>query len=116
MVNNSNVENTGHILKITTALAGVRVPYPLRSSRYTPFAQALIGLSHDSGAIAQVNTSGPSSYTVFAASIGGGLDIRLTRRLSLRPAEVDYLVTTFPNRAANHQNNTRVSSGLVVRF
>ena len=116
MINNNNVENTGHILTITTALAGVRVPYPLHATRYAPYAQVLIGLSHDSGMIAQVNPSGPSSYNAFAASIGGGLDIRLTRRLSLRPAEVDYLVTTFPNRAANHQNNTRVSSGLVIRF
>jgi peptidoglycan-associated lipoprotein len=116
MINNNNVENTGHILTIATVLFGARVPYPVKHTRYTPFAQALIGVGHDYGVIAQVNASGPSSYNAFAAALGGGLDIQLSRRISLRAAEVDYLVTTFPNRAGNHQNNTRVSSGVAVRF
>jgi len=40
--------------------------------------------------------------------LGGGLDIPLTPHISIRPAEVDYLLTQFSaNNIKANQNNFR---------
>jgi hypothetical protein len=48
--------------------------------------------------------------------MGGGLDLRVNRRFSVRLAEVDYLLTTVHNDTNNHQNNLRISAGAILRF
>ena len=45
----------------------------------------------------------------FAAAAGGGADVTLTRHVSLRAIQVDYLYTHF---AGTGQNNLRMQSGL----
>jgi hypothetical protein len=40
----------------------------------------------------------------FAASFGGGLDVKLFQRLSWRPSQVEYLLTRFPETTTNRQN------------
>ena len=35
---------------------------------------------------------------------------------SARLAEADYLLTTFDNGTNNHQNNLRISAGVVIHF
>jgi peptidoglycan-associated lipoprotein len=114
--NNDNVDNTGHELTISNYLMGGKFLFPLRKTRVVPYTQVLMGVSRDSGFIAQVYPGGSSSYSVFAASLGAGLDYRLKHKLTLRLFKVDYLVTTFPNRADDHQNNLRVTSGAALRF
>jgi hypothetical protein len=49
-------------------------------------------------------------------NVGGGLDLRLSPRVSLRLVEANYLVTTFDNGVNDHQNIRRLSAGLVVHF
>jgi outer membrane immunogenic protein len=86
-----------------------------KSRKFVPFAQALLGgatLLSGSGLL--TTSSGTSS--AFAMTLGGGLDIRLTRHLSLRPAELDYFYTRFPNGGNDHQNNLRVAAGMNYRF
>jgi hypothetical protein len=73
------------------------------SSGVTPFAQVLFGGAH----------LGPSDgVTPFAISPGGGLDVKITPNVALRP-QVDYLALR-----ANGQtlNSVRASVGLVFRF
>jgi len=53
---------------------------------------------------------------VCSMTVGGGFDYRLSRRLSLRPIQADYLFTHFPNGTNDHQNNLRLTTGLAVRF
>jgi hypothetical protein len=50
--------------------------------------------------------------------IGGGVDYRINHRLSLRPLQVDYLMTRFPEGTASTQtqNNLRASTGIVMHF
>ena len=108
----SKVNSSGRDLTLTNYLFGGRVPYHLRSSRFEVFGQGLIGVSHASGTLAPTNAGGG----VFAASAGGGVDFRLTRHFAIRAAEVDYLLTTFPNGAGNTQNNLRAGAGIVFRF
>jgi opacity protein-like surface antigen len=63
------------------------------SSRFTPFAHVLGGFAHTS---ANFTTAGPTfnislerSDTSFAMTLGGGLDIRATKRVNFR-AQMDY--------------------------
>jgi len=49
--------------------------------------------------------------------LGGGLDIPLTPHVSIRPAEVDYLLTQFSaNNIKATQNNFRYMVGLNIGF
>jgi hypothetical protein len=72
--------------------------------RFTPFAQALVGIGHTS--------SSAASDTSLASGFGGGLDWKLSGPLAWR-TQVDFLHTRFFNYG---QNNARVSTGLVFRF
>ena len=54
-------------------------------------------------------------------AVGGGFDIQLTRRVSLRMIQAEYLYTRFGNDCSlsvcnnnNSQNNFRLKSGIVV--
>jgi peptidoglycan-associated lipoprotein len=47
---------------------------------------------------------------------GGGLDIGFTRLIALRAIEADYYLTRFDNGVNDHQNNLRISAGVIIRF
>jgi len=81
----------------------------LRTRTFTPFAHALFGVSHFTTSSAGVSTSD----NAFATAIGGGVDMKVTRMLAIRLAQVDYLRTQFNSDSQNH---FRVASGVVVRF
>ena len=91
--------------KISTVLFGPRVSVPI--GRFTPFAHALLGVSHisDSGAAS-------NSDTAFATAIGGGLDYKLIKGLAWR-LQGDELHTRFFNSTQDH---FRFSTGIVFRF
>jgi len=51
--------------------------------------------------------------------LGGGLDIKVTSHLAIRPIEADYFLTRFINNLTtgnNNQNNFRYQAGLVFEF
>jgi outer membrane immunogenic protein len=90
-------------------LVGPRVYFPTHG-RLFPFVQALFGGEQLS---AGATGFGSASINAFAAAAGGGADVTLTRHVSLRAIQVDYLYTHF---AGTGQNNLRIQSGLVWRF
>jgi opacity protein-like surface antigen len=99
---------------LSTYLFGPRVSYR-RFGRVTPFGQVLFGVAHTGRALLAT----PNSQNAFAMTVGGGLDYRLSSHFSIRPAELDYLLTRFnefTNTSAQSQNNLRVSTGIVFRF
>jgi hypothetical protein len=50
-------------------------------------------------------------------AVGGGIDIPVSSLVSIRPAEVDYLLTNFSNRFTNsNQNNFRYLGGVTFTF
>ena len=111
------VSSTGDSLTLSTFTAGVRYLPPLEHSSLRPFGQVLLGLAHSSGTLVQVSNPGAANAgAAFAANFGGGLDLRATSRFSIRLAEADYLLTTFNNGGNNHQNNLRISAGVVIHF
>jgi len=100
-----------------TYLFGPRISYR-HLGRFTPFAQTLFGVAH-----AVNGTYLNGNQTDFAMTVGGGFDYRLSRRLSIRPIQADYLLTHFNefesfqlNTSNSTQNNVRLSTGLVFHF
>jgi len=113
----SGISSSGLGLRLATLTAGTRYIPRIGHSPLQPFAQALAGLAHASGTLVGPGTPGAvNAGAAFAANLGGGLDMRVSRRFSLRLAEADYLLTTIHNDTNNHQNNLRISAGVVVRF
>ena len=94
---------TGHQWEL---LFGPRLSIPV--GNLTPFAEAMIGLSH----IHNGGTFPGPTNTSFTTGLGGGVDYRLIKFLALR-LQVDYLQTRFYSTT---QNNLRLSPGVVFRF
>jgi hypothetical protein len=83
-------------------------------TRVTPFAHALLGGGLFRGFSAIL---APASNTYFfddaksfAAVVGGGLDVRASKRITVRAIQADYNPTFF---GQSRQNNIRLSFGLV---
>lgn len=70
-------------------LLGPRLPIR-RFGRFTPYAKVLVGItSMDMGP--NPNRIGPDpSGRFLAIAYGGGVDMKLTRRFTLRPVDVEY--------------------------
>jgi opacity protein-like surface antigen len=93
-------------------LFGPTVAY--RQPRFTPFAHALLGGSRVSVDLGLLGPLGASATdNAFALALGGGADWHLNERFSVRPVQLDYLMTRF---GSDTQNNLRYSVGVVVRF
>lgn len=104
-------------LTLSSYTAGIRYQLKPKQSSLRPFGQVLVGLSHSSGSLVEGLTPATANASMaFAANIGGGLDLRTNRRVSLRLIEADYLLTTVDNGVNNHQNNFRLSAGVVLHF
>lgn len=82
--------------RIYNYLVGVQAKDNRKDRRFRPWAHALVGVA--SFNFTGVNTSPipvdnytlRSKVTSFAMKLGGGIDLRLSRRIDLRLVEVDY--------------------------
>jgi outer membrane immunogenic protein len=111
------ISSNGYGLTLSTFTAGARYQFRLAHSPLHPFGQILAGAAHGSGSLVDgQNPSVSNSGGTFAGSAGGGVDLNITHRLSIRLVEADYLATTFNNGDNDHQNNLRLSTGVVFHF
>ena len=78
--------------------------------RVFPFVQTLFGGQRFSAGLSGL---GSSSDSAFAWTAGGGADVTLTKHVSLRAVQVEYMMNRFGGES---QNNLRIQSGLVWRF
>jgi opacity protein-like surface antigen len=80
--------------------------------RIQPFGHVLFGVVR-ANADSYV-TRGPSfSDTAFAMAVGGGVDVKVLDKLSVRLFQADYVLTRFND---DNQSNFRASTGLVLRL
>ena len=93
--------------------------FQFRGSRIAPFARVMAGGAHRrfSGLLSGRPTD--LKDTAFAFGTGGGVDVKINKRVSLRLVQADYLLTRFElldqyNPKTEH--NFRLSAGLVIRL
>jgi opacity protein-like surface antigen len=111
---NGSVPGTGSGGTLSTYLFGPRFSY--RSyHRMTPFVETLFGVARASQSIAGGTTG---AQNAFAMTAGIGVDYRINSRFSVRPLQVDYLLTRFAEGTPNNQsqNNLRASTGILIHF
>ena len=137
---NGNINNHEFDTTTFSYLFGPRVSIN-RSKTVIPYFHALFGgqNAHTSIDCSKVVVVNPLSGTScvgnkgrisrdqnnFAMAIGGGLDIKIIRRLLLRPIQLDYYLTRFqainvsnptgPSTNRN-QNNLRYAAGIAFNF
>jgi len=107
-----------------TYLFGPVVKVPL--SRITPFGELLFGGSNSNGyanlSKAIIAGGGTISATgtqhPFTMAFGGGLDVHINHNFSIRPIELDWVLTRYTNPLTNtnNQNSFRYTAGFVYRF
>ena len=106
--------NTG--LSLVYGMGGVRMRVP-NHTRFHPFGQALFGGVHgfDGYFPAPVGKL-PTSYdTSYAATVGGGLDIAVSRHIWIRAIQADYFYSELRNVQGDRQNQLRIGAGIVFR-
>jgi peptidoglycan-associated lipoprotein len=113
----SGISNGNYDLTLTVFTAGLRITPGFKIGRLVPYGQILAGGAHAGGSLVSGNSPANNSSVVFASNAGGGLDLILhpESRVSLRLVEADYLATLFRNGQNDHQNNLRISAGIVIR-
>jgi opacity protein-like surface antigen len=86
-----------------------------RHAKLTPYVQVLFG-----GIYAWVNPTGLGSITqnAFAMATGGGLDYQVSKHVSIKPIQVEYVMTQLDDSLGfgGHQNDLRYSAGIVFRL
>jgi opacity protein-like surface antigen len=96
-------------------LGGVQFK-PGAEGRVTPFVHALVGASLFRGFTSNRTPAGNvftfDDATSIAFALGGGLDVKLNDRISVRLIQADYIPTFF---GSGRQNNIRLSFGVVFK-
>ena len=86
-------------------------------TRFQPFGQALFGGVHgfDGYFPAPVGKL-PTSYdTSFAYTVGGGLDIAVSKHVWIRAVQADYFYSELRNLQGDRQNQLRIGAGVLFR-
>jgi hypothetical protein len=107
-----------------TYLFGPVIKVP--TSRFTPFFEILFGGSNSNGYanFSKAIVAGGGTITAsgtqhpFTMAVGGGIDFNINHNFSIRPLEIDYVLTRYTNPFSNtnNQNNFRYVAGAVFRF
>jgi opacity protein-like surface antigen len=127
----SNAYGLGNTVdgSLFTYLFGPRFTYR-NSSKFEPFFEVNFGgtraaLSCKSSASTCLTAVGGGTYSknAFAMTVGGGFQIKMSKKISLRLVQAEYLYTRFGNSCAlvactfnNNQNSFRLKSGIVLNW
>ena len=130
---NGNIHDIQFDTTEMTYMFGPRVSLG-RSRRVIPYVHALFGGVHLTTSLPVTVTPTPlatagtttriaASQDAFAMALGGGLDLRLNHHLTLRPIQLDYLMTRLedfgqsgqPSQNRN-QHNLRYAAGIMFTF
>ncbi len=80
--------------------------FTLKRGKLTPFVHGLVGFSYGT-------SFGGFSDTTLAFAGGGGLDVKVKDKISIRLFQADYVGTRYVDATQNH---FRLSAGLVFHF
>jgi hypothetical protein len=101
---------TGINDRLLTYMFGPRFNW--RHSRLTPYAQFLFG-----GGYVWSGPTFTTTQNAFATAAGGGLDYWVSNHISIKPIQVEYVMTQINSAAGfgSHQNDLRYSAGIAFR-
>jgi opacity protein-like surface antigen len=97
------------------------------STRMTPFVHALIGLSNNRFKATGQGSAASSAPLIYESisdttmALGGGLDIKVAKRISIRAFQIDYMPVfvgerpNIPGFDGRRFDNVRFSTGIVFR-
>jgi Outer membrane protein beta-barrel domain len=104
-----------------TYMAGPQLRLPTHT--FKPFAEFLFGGAHTNTYTNLVKATGATvgpNNNAFAMAVGGGFDIRVNKTISIRPFQMDYVLTRFGTSlipgGSHNQNNFRYNAGVVFTF
>ncbi|MBE7158818.1 MAG: outer membrane beta-barrel protein [Rhodospirillales bacterium] len=106
----SQLNKTDEQISIFNYLAGPRYTYRTET-RYTPYAQALVGASK----VSSNYYAYKSGNSYLAAQAGLGVEVWVTRHLSV-PLQADWVYSRAVNGLNARQNNTRLGVGVIYRL
>ena len=110
----NDISALGQNLTLLTYTAGPRYLYPRR--RFVLFGQALFGLAHGSNSYFPLGTGYTTSDSSFAYSLGGGVDVNMTRHIAIRALDAQFLHTSLRNGSSNLQRHLVIGAGVVYKF
>jgi len=124
VIPNSNGEVTANPIttqaNMFTYLFGPQVTY--RTPKVNVFGELLFGGSNSNGyanIASAFNGVGGNVATgtqhPFTMGLGGGLDVKVSKNIAIRPIELDYILTRYtnPETLTNNQNSFRYTAGVV---
>ena len=103
-----DIEDAGN-LKLFSAMFGPKLT--IRAGRVTPYIQGLFGATHAS--FTAEDDVEAETENMFAMAFGGGIDVAVNDRISIRPAQVEYFTTKMGSDLLNH---FRYSAGIVFKL
>jgi hypothetical protein len=113
----SGIGTLGYDLTLFTYTAGARYLPKLRRSTLQPYVELQVGGVEASGSLASApSLAGNGIGAAFAATAGGGVDLNLHKRISFKLIDAEYMTTNYANGDSDHQNNLRISAGVVLSF
>jgi hypothetical protein len=116
----AKISSTGVGLRLYTFTGGPQYKWiaPSRADYYNSsvFGHVLVGEAHASDSVIAGATGPSSSASSFCFKAGGGVDLDITPRVSLRVVQADWVRTQFPNGTSNVQNNIQLGAGVVIHL
>jgi opacity protein-like surface antigen len=83
------------------------------SSPFIPYAHALFGVTRYQAKFRNRDFTCPdTNETAFAMALGGGLDIRASKHVDIRAAQVDYLPVFFSHK---REDGLRFTAGVKIK-
>jgi hypothetical protein len=110
------------VIDVNTSVLGFRVGPKLTShmgDTASVFVQPTVGFYRMSASSSVAGFTGSTSATGFTTAAGGGLDLRVSPRISVRPAQIDWIYLGSADIAGvstGSSNGFRYSGGVVVKF
>jgi hypothetical protein len=110
----ANINSSGAGLDLIAATFGPR--YTWSRHNYAVYGQGLVGEAWGTNGIFPNSTGANTTADGLAIEAGGGINIAVSRHVTLRAFEANWLRTQLPNSTSNVQNNLRLGAGFVFHL
>jgi hypothetical protein len=112
----SDINSTGVGLDMITATIGPRYTLSFAQRKLLVFGHGLVGSAVAFNGLFPHPPHTETSANSLAVIAGGGVDMRLSRRIAVRAFEADWMHTQLPNGTGNVQSALRFGAGIVYHF